>query len=119
MHGSRDNGARVITYPKNSPPADNQLWHLDYLPDGTFLIISELHGKALDCGRQTQGTKLVVCDRHGSENQRWRMEGNHIVSMSGSVMEVEKDYRELGTPLVLGSRKGHPSNDQLFDIVHA
>ena len=105
--------------PKNNPPSDNQLWQLDYQPDGTFLIISKLHGKALDCGGQTEGTKLIVWDRHGGNNQRWRMEGNHITSVSGLVMDVEHGHKEHGTHVILWNRNSTRSDNQLFELEQA
>ena len=110
------NQFNVITYSLKHPHGANQLWKLDYQPDGTFLIISKLHGKALDCGGQTQGTKLIMWDRHGGNNQRWRMDGNHIVSMSGLVIDVEGSKTAPGAALILWPRHQHPSNNQLFDL---
>ena len=114
---NRDNGVKAITYSKNSPPSDNQLWQLEYQPDGTFLIISKMHGKALDCGAQTQGTKLILWDRHGGNNQRWRREGNHIVSLSGLVIDVEGGNTAPGAHLILWPLKNPPASNQKFDFV--
>ena len=117
--GSRDNGVQVITYPRkeNSLPSDNQLWQFEYQPDGTFLIISKLHGKALDCGGQEKGTHLVMWDRHGRESQRWRTDGNYLVSMSGLVADVEEGRETPGTPVILWTRKKSHLENQLFDII--
>ena len=104
-------------YPANNPPTDNQLWQLDYQPDGTFLIISKLHGKALDCGGQTQGSKLIVWDRHGGDNQRWRREGNYIVSKSGFMFDIEGSNRAAGAKVLLWSRNHPTSSNQQFDFV--
>ena len=112
----RDNGVEVIMYPKNNPPTDNQLWQLDYQPDGTFLIISKLHGKALDCGGQKQGSKLIVWDRHGGDNQRWRREGNYIVSKSGLMIDIEGSNRAAGAKVLLWSRNHPTSSNQQFDL---
>ena len=113
---NRDNGVKVITYSKNSPPSDNQLWQLEYQPDGTFLIISKMHGKALDCGAQTQGTKLILWDRHGGNNQRWRREGDHIVSLSGLVIDVEGRNTAPGAHLILWPLKNPPASNQQFEF---
>ena len=117
--GNRDNGVKVIMYPRkeNSPPSDNQLWQLEYQPDGTFLIISKMHGKALDCGGQEKGTNLLMWDRHGRENQRWRMDGNYLVSSNGLVADVENNGTAPGTPVILWTSKKHHSENQLFDII--
>ena len=114
--GNRDNGVNVIMYQKNSPPSDNQLWQFDYQPDGTFLIISKLHGKALDCGGQEKGTHLVMWDRHGRESQRWRTDGNYITSANGHVVEVENGSKEPGAHVILWTRNHNRSDDQLFEL---
>ena len=113
---NRDNGVQVIMYPKNNPPSDNQLWQLDHQPDGTFLIISKLHGKALDCGGQTQGTKLIVWDRHGGNNQRWRREGHYIVSMSGLMFDIEGSNSSPGAHVLLWTRNNPTSSNQKFEF---
>ena len=98
------NGSTSFTFSlllSSKPPTDSELWHQDNQPDGTFLIISKLHGKALDCGGQTQGSKLIVWDRHGGSNQRWRDEGNSIASMSGLVLDIEGSNKEPGAKVCL------------------
>eukprot|EP00731_Ephydatia_muelleri_P029102 Em0020g746a len=114
---SQANGAKVVTFPMNSPPSPNQLWHLDYQPDGTFFIVSKLNGKVLDCGGQGQGQQLCVWDRHGGENQRWRREGNHLVTIRGLVVDIPGANPAPGVPLTLWG-KNHPhSSNQLFSII--
>ncbi|KAL5505958.1 hypothetical protein EMCRGX_G007510 [Ephydatia muelleri] len=54
--GCQANGAKVISFPRNSPPSPNQLWYLDYQPDGSFLIVSKLNGKVLDCVGEKETT---------------------------------------------------------------
>ena len=113
---NQSNGAKVSTYPKNSPPSDNQLWCFDYLPDGTFLVVSKLNGKVLDCGGQGQGHQLIVWDRHGGENQRWRRDGNYLVTMKGLVLDISNSNQAPSAPLVLWSRNTPASNNQQFTV---
>ena len=107
----------MIPYPMNNPPSPNQQWHLDYQPDGSFLIVSQLNGKVLDCGGQGQGQNLFVWDRHGGENQRFKMEGNCLVTMRGLVVDISGSNQAPGAPLVLWSRNYPPSNNQQFSII--
>ena len=110
-----DNGVEVIMYPKNSPPSDNQLWQLDRQPDGSYIIASKLHGKVLDCGGQSQGTKLIMWDRHGGNNQRWKKEGNYLVSMGGLTLDISGNNANLIIWI-----KNHPqSKNQHFDFEKA
>eukprot|EP00731_Ephydatia_muelleri_P012376 Em0006g1270a len=103
--GNEANGAKVISRPVASQPADNQLWRLDYQPDKTFLVVSKLAGgKVLDCSNQKQGTQLVVCERHGGESQRWKREGDHLTSMSGLVADISGCNKSPGAAVVLWSK---------------
>ena len=103
-------------YPKGSPSPDNQLWQLEHQPDGTFLIISKMHGKALDCGGQEKGTKVVMWDRHGKESQRWRLDGNYITSANGHVLDVEHGSKEPCAHVILWTRNHNRSDNQLFEL---
>ena len=116
--GNEANGAKVISRPVASQPADNQLWRLDYQPDKTFLVVSKLAGgKVLDCSNQKQGTQLVVCERHGGENQRWKREGDHLTSMSGLVADISGCNKSPGAAVVLWSKHKDESPSQLFSFV--
>ena len=114
--GNQSNGAKVAPYPKNSPPSDNQLWYLEYQLDGTFLVVSKMNGKVLDCGAQGQGHQLIVWDRHGAENQRFRMEGNYLVTMRGLVLDIAGANPAPCAPLCLWSRNNPPSANQQFQL---
>ena len=115
--GNHDNGVQVIMYPKNNPPSDNQLWHLEHQPDGTLVMISKLHGKALDCGGQTLGSKLIVWDRHSGPHQQWRREGHFIESMSGFMLDIEGNNPSPGAHVHLWTRNNPTSSNQQFEFV--
>ncbi|KAL5505976.1 hypothetical protein EMCRGX_G007529 [Ephydatia muelleri] len=110
------NGAKVISYPRNSPTSPNQLWYLDYQPDGTFLVVSKLNGKVLDCGGQVVEEQLIVWDRHGGENQRFRREGNYLVTMRGLVVDVKGSNQSPKTPIIQYSKNSPASSNQQFSI---
>ncbi|KAL5505967.1 hypothetical protein EMCRGX_G007520 [Ephydatia muelleri] len=114
--GCQANGAKVISYPKNSPPSPNQLWYLDYQPDGSFLIVSKLNGKVLDCVGQGIEEQLIVWDRHGGENQRFRREGNYLVTMRGLVVDVKGSNQAPKTPIIQYSKNSPASSNQQFSI---
>eukprot|EP00731_Ephydatia_muelleri_P027129 Em0019g2a len=113
---NQSNGAQVATYPKNSPPSDNQLWYLEYQFDGTFLIVSKMNGKVLDCGGQIMGYQLIVLDRHGGENQMFRRDGNYLVTMRGFVLDIDGSNLAPCAALILWSRNNPPSANQQFQL---
>eukprot|EP00731_Ephydatia_muelleri_P004798 Em0002g974a len=98
------NGAKVISFPRNSPPSPNQQWYFDYQPDRTFLIVSKLNGKVLECVGQGIEEQLIVWDRHGGENQRFRREGNYLVTMRGLVVDVKGSNQAPKTPIIQYSK---------------
>ena len=116
--GCQANGAKVISYPRNSPPSPNQLWYLDYQPDGTFLIVSKLNGKVLDCAGQGIEEQLIVWDRHGGENQRFRRDENYLVTMRGLVVDVKGSNEAPKTPIIqyTCNRNCPASDNQQFSI---
>eukprot|EP00731_Ephydatia_muelleri_P029091 Em0020g735a len=114
--GNQSNGAKVAPYPKNSTPSDNQLWYLEYQLDGTFLIVSKMNGKVLDCGNQGLRHQLIVCDRHGGENQRFRRDGDYLVTMRGLVLDITDSNPAENATLLLWSRNNPPSNNQHFQL---
>ena len=65
------NGAKVILHPRNHPPSDNQLWSIEHLDSGYFMITSKLNGKVLECTGQNAGCVVVMQDWDGGENQQW------------------------------------------------
>lgn len=115
--GHRTNGAKIISYPIASQPVDNQLWKFDYQDDKTFFLVSKLGGKVLDCSNQKQGTKLVISDRHGGENQRWTREGDRLVSLNGLVADISGGSKSPGAAVLLWSNNQNDSPNQLFSFV--
>ncbi|KAL5505957.1 hypothetical protein EMCRGX_G007509 [Ephydatia muelleri] len=113
------NGAKVISFPRNSPPSPNQQWYFDYQPDRTFLIVSKLNGKVLDCVGQGIEEQLIVWDRHGGENQRFRREGNYLVTMRGLVVDVKGSNQAPKTPIIQFSKNCPASSNQQFSIQSA
>ena len=113
---NQENGAKVISYPRNSPPSRNQQWYLDYQPDRTFLIVSRLNGKVLDCVGQIKDEQLIVWDRHGGENQRFKREGYYLVTMRGLVVDVKRSNQAPKTPIIQYSKNSPASSNQHFSI---
>ena len=114
--GNQANGATVKPYPRNNPPAANQQWHFDYQPDGTIFIVSKMNGKVLDAGNQAQGHQLIVWDRHGGENQRWRRQGHYFVTLHGLAFDISGSNTAPCAPLVLWSMNHPGSPNQHFDV---
>ena len=113
---NQENGAKVISYPRNSPPSRNQQWYLDYQPDRTFLIVSRLNGKVLDSVGQIKDEQLIVWDRHGGENQRFKREGYYLVTMRGLVVDVKGSNQAPKTPIIQYSKNSPASSNQHFSI---
>eukprot|EP00731_Ephydatia_muelleri_P004743 Em0002g919a len=101
---SQANGAKVISYPIKSPPCHNQQWYLDHQPDKTFLIVSKLSGKVLYCAAQEIGEQLILCDRNGGENQRFKRERNYLTTMQGLVVSVKDSNEAPNAPIILCSK---------------
>ena len=115
--GNSTNEAKVILHPRNHPPSDNQLWSIEHLDSGYFVITSKLNGKVLECTGQNAGCAVVMQDRDGGENQQWRQDGNCLVSTRGPVMDIKLfDKGSKWSPLVISSRITPASFTQCFDF---
>ena len=91
---SQTDKASVTLSPAKSPPTDSQLWHIDMQFNGSFLIVSEVNGKVLDCGDGANGTMLTTRSLRDPENrhmQCWRVEGSNIVSTLSNFVITIKD----------------------------
>ena len=92
--GSLTNGAEIIQY--NSNGGNNQFWHIEKLPDGSYRIVSIKSGKALTMnqGNVTQETWI------NSTNQKWHFyktpDGmTKIVNISSSlVLDLQSESLE-------------------------
>eukprot|EP00731_Ephydatia_muelleri_P029580 Em0021g103a len=89
----RDEAAPVSACPASNPSTSNQLWHVDVQHNGSFLIVSEMNEKVLECGNGASGANLRVCNLKDPENrhkQCWRLEGYIIVSaLSNCVISIQ------------------------------
>ena len=122
VSGCPDDGAQVITYPKNRPPTDHQLWRLDRQSDGSFLIVSKLNGKAMDMSERgkTRKDAVVVYERSGHDSQRWRREGCFIVSaLTGEALDVEGNSGSAATRIITWPCKWFRTTNQQFDLEEA
>eukprot|EP00731_Ephydatia_muelleri_P004745 Em0002g921a len=114
---SQADGANVISCPRTSPTSPNQQWYLDYRRDGTFFIVSKLNGKVLDCAGQEDGEHLNVSDRDsGAESQRFKREGNYLVTMRGLVVSVKDSNPAPNAPLILSAKNSPATSNQQFSI---
>ncbi|KAL5475458.1 hypothetical protein EMCRGX_G025277 [Ephydatia muelleri] len=122
VSGCPDDGAQVITYPKNSPATDHQLWRLDRQSDGSFLIVSKLNGKVMDMSARGRSRKdaVVVYERSGHDSQRWRREGSFIVSaLTGEALDVEGNSCSAATRIITWPCKWFRTTNQQFDLEEA
>ena len=78
--------------------------------------MSKLNGKVLDCVGQGIEEQLIVWDRHGGENQRFRREGNYLVTMRGLVVDVKGSNQAPKTPIIQFSKNSPASSNQQFSI---
>ena len=114
---SQADGANVISCPRTSPTSPNQQWYLDYRRDGTFFIASKLNGKVLDCAGQEDGEQLNVSDRDsGAESQRFKREGNYLVTMRGLVVSVKDSNPAPNAPLILSVKNSPATSNQQFSF---
>ena len=112
-------GAVIVVSSEKSPSRASQMWYLDHQLDGTLLVVSALHGRVLDCGKGYKQAKLKVWKCHGGTNQRWRIDGDYLVSAmsSGYVMDIEGGGALRGGSLILWTRNNPPSVYQRFTFV--
>ena len=118
--GSRDRGARVITWPQKSVhQSSNQQWVIE-----NGLIKSRLNGYVLDIegGNRDRGARVITWPQsgaHGSSNQQWVIENGLIKSkLNGYVLDIEGGSRDRGAQLITWPQSGaHGSSNQQWDLV--
>lgn len=117
----QEDTATVTVSAASNPLSANQLWHFDVQPNASFLIVSELDGRVLDCEAGTSDTKLRVCrlrPPNSRQKQLWRMEGGAVVSaQSNSVLSIQNGSAWPHAPVVIQPRANPLPEWQKFEFI--
>jgi len=98
-------------------------WHFARQRDGTYIITNVKSGRVIDLPNSSQnsGEVLIIYDRHGADNQRWRVEQNEgdyvsIVSVSsGQAIDVPRYSTQNNTRVIQYGY--HRGREQQFRLV--
>ena len=117
------NGTNVSMQSKKTPVCNSQLWYQDdHRPDGTFLIVSKLDGRVLDCVHHRKGLNLRKWKYNNGYKQRWRQHGDCILLVSflgftTYVIDIKENNQEPGAALILWTMNNYPSENQHFKFM--
>lgn len=120
-NSSPNEAAIVELSPASNPSTINQFWHVDVQHDGTFLLVSEMNGKVLECGNGGSGTALRVCNLKDPENRRrqcWRVEGNSLVSaLSNNIISIQEGNVWPQASVCIQTRCSPVAEWQKFELI--
>jgi hypothetical protein len=121
QHANIRSGAHIILWhKKNGHDANNQKWVVT--PEGFIHLQGHPH-LVLDIeGGGGEGSKVILWEKkhQNNSNQKWRFEGQFIVSHShhGLVLDVEGGSHREGAHLIVWKRKLLHNQNQKFSFVH-
>ena len=70
-----------------------------------------------DVTQKKQAPSAIAWNRHGRDNQKWRMEGDQIISkLNGLVLEISRGRRQAGEDIALWPK--HGKSNQAWKITY-
>lgn len=102
---SKDAGAEVIMWSKNSQVAKNQRWYLD---EQGFI-----HSALNDLVFTAQsGQNVKMAPYSGDPHSQWRFDGNRVINQSGDALDISRSSKDDGAQIL--AYKPHGKENQRF-----
>ena len=79
-----------------------------------WFVIQTANGLVLDLAGGVQGGKLVIYNKHGGDNQLWKLEEGRLVNKTGMVADIKAASNEEEAE-VIGWEK-HDGDNQKWSI---
>jgi hypothetical protein len=109
--GSQSPGAKVIVWPKKSPPAKNQLWYCDqqgFIRSALNDMVFSSYGK---------GSELTMQPPSGDPRSQWMIEGGKIGNRHGECLDISRNNQADGAELISWDYRGSQNQNWRVEYI--